>query len=341
MRRHLVLPNLCRNSAILVIVLLSQLIVIIGWLILPRGIDGITALGLASIYSLFVALIGAALLCLSRARIAKQSFALGIALALLVMVFSLLLVELAYQSLMPAVGVDTYNYTQLGRRCVAALLVSVILLRFISLIELFNQHSRAEAESRVLALQSRIQPHFLFNSLNTISELAATDGVKAEAATTALAALFRASLENNRNFHSLQQEINLCQRYIELERFRIQDKLVIEWHVAVDDVERWRMPKLMLQPLLENALVHGMQANGQIFVKLDVRKTSNHLSVMIENKVGEIESPKSGHGIAIKNIQQRLETLYDDQFTFRSKLFDDVYSVVLRIPKQVYSKSES
>lgn len=341
MSKHLVLPNLCRNSAILVIVLLSQLSVIVAWLFLPLASDGITNLGLASIYSLFVALLGAALLCLSRAWIARQSIFVGVVSALFLMVLSVFIIELAFQTLTLPIGLEAYNYQQIARRCLAALIFSAILLRLISLIELFNQHSKAEAESRLLALQSRIQPHFLFNSLNTISELAATSADKAEAAISSLAALFRASLENQRSFHSLHQEIELCQRYLELERFRIQDKLIVEWHIAVDDTKRWRMPKLMLQPLLENALVHGKQASGQVFLKLDVREDSNFLSVMIENKAGELTPTTSGHGIAIKNIQQRLETLYDDKFTFRSKLSDDVYSVLLRIPKEVFTHVSS
>ena len=338
MKKHLLLPNLCRNSALLVIVLLSQLLVIASWLLLPSTDDGITALGLASIYALFTALLTTALLCVCRGWIARLNLLLGVLTSLALMVGSLLLVEISFQLLTSSAQIDGLDIGKISRRALAALILSAILLRFFALMKLFDEHSKAEAESRILALQSRIQPHFLFNSLNTISELAATDGEKAEAATTALASLFRASLENDHSFHSLQQEVTLCQRYLELERFRIQEKLVVEWHIAIADTERWRMPKLMLQPLLENALVHGQQASGKVFVSLDLRESTNHLSLMIKNKVGDSSAKTTGHGIAIKNIQQRLETLYDDAFTFRKKYDGDVYSVLLRIPKQLFKK---
>ena len=338
MNKRLILPNLCRNSAVLVIVLLSQLSVIVAWLFLPFNNDGITTLGLASIYSLFVSLLGATLLCLSRAWIARQSFFFGVCVALVLMVISLLIVEFAMQTLIFTPAYEGYDYERIGRRALAALVAAAVLLRFFSLIELFNQHSKAEAEARVLALQSRIQPHFLFNSLNTISELAATDSEKAEAATTALASLFRASLENDRSFHSLEQEIKLCQRYLELERFRMGNKLKVAWAAGLEDAFRWQMPKLMLQPLLENAIVHGKNLSGEVLVKLDIRESNNYISIMIENELGEPPKDKLGHGIAIKNIQQRLETLYDDQFTFRSKVDASIYSVLLRIPKQPYNK---
>ena len=337
----MVLPNLCRNSAILLIVLLSQLCVIVAWLFLPSFNDGITTLGIALLYSLLVALLGSSALCLSRAWIARQRLFVGVAGALMLMVLSLITIELLFQSIILPTEFAGFNFEQLARRSLAALIAAAVLLRLISLVELFNQYSRAEAESRVLALQSRIQPHFLFNSLNTISELASTSADKAEAAINSLATLFRASLENDQSFHSLDQEIKLCQRYLELERFRIQDKLVVEWHVLVDDCTRWRIPKLMLQPLVENALVHGMQESGQVFVKLDIRESRNHVSVMIENKMGECAPSVDGHGMAVKNIRQRLETLYDDKFTFRSKLSDHVYSVLLRIPKQAFIQASS
>jgi len=282
-------------------------------------------------------MLGSASLCLTRQWISRQTLLVGVVCALALMVSSVVIVELVSQRITLFDLQRGFDTQQLGRRVLSALIISAILLRFISLLDLFDQRSKAEAESRVLALQSRIQPHFLFNSLNTISELAATDGEKAEAATMALATVFRASLENERKSHSLAQEITLCRRYLELERFRMQDKLKVNWQISIDQAERWRMPKLMLQPLIENALVHGVQSNGEVEVLVDFRETATHLSLRVENRIGDTISKHSGHGIAIDNIRQRLEALFDDQFTFRSKENDGMYSVLLRFPKQVYA----
>ena len=341
MADHLVLPNLCRNSAVLVGLLLSQFGVIAVWLVIPSVNDDITSLGLAALYVLFAVMIGTSFLCIARQWIARQAFYFGVISALLLMVVSVVVVELAIQQLTADPIIGAFDYHRLATRSLAALIVSCVLLRFFSLIELFDQRSKAEAESRILALQSRIQPHFLFNSLNTISELAVTDSKNAEKATTALASLFRASLENDKSFHSLAQEIELCERYLELERYRIQDKLLVDWHSRVEEPNKWRLPKLMLQPLVENALVHGKQASGHVSLFIDIRETKNSVSIRIENKVGELEPNTKGHGVAIKNIQQRLETLYDDKFTFRSKFSENVYSVLLRIPKQAVIQASS
>ena len=203
-----------------------------------------------------------------------------------------------------------------------------------------ESRNRAESESRVKALQSRIQPHFLFNSLNTISELAATQPEQAEQAINSLAMLFRASLENNRKTHTLANELKLCERYIELERWRVADRLDIVWDVHIKDASHWSIPKLVIQPLVENAILHGVQADGAIDIWVDVRETSRHLSLKIENKLGVSGDPAGGHGIAIDNIRERLIVMYDDQQSFRVKRSADRYSVFMQIPKIKFSSEE-
>ncbi len=307
-----------------------------AWLFLSEDLS-LTGLGMASLYGLFVELIAVFLLCYLRRWIARLSRLKAVFSAIFLLTVSVVIVELCNQYVFSFTRLAWIDLEQLLARSLAALILAGIVVRFFMLLELFDLRSKAEAEAKVSALQSRIQPHFLFNSLNTISELAATNPQKAEEATTALAALFRASLENERKSHSLSQEIELCRRYLELERFRMQDKLNVVWQVSIEQTKRWKMPKLILQPLIENALLHGLQKNGEALISIDFKETNSHLSLMIENKVGnDTVKEHSGHGIGVDNIRQRLMALYDDQFTFRSKEVEGVYSVLLRIPKQRY-----
>ncbi len=219
-----------------------------------------------------------------------------------------------------------------------SLLVSLLVLRFFALLSVLDRRSKAEAESRILALQSRIQPHFLFNSLNTISELTVVDPSKAEKAIGSLSMLFRAGLENQRNNHSLERELVLSKRYIELEKLRYGDRLTVDWTIEVNDAEQMKVPKLIVQPLLENAIVHGEQHDGTINILVDVRESRNHLSFRLENAKSISESSRTGHGIALDNIRERLLVLYDDQHTFQVKSSDDLFVVLMRIPKHKFTE---
>jgi len=146
--------------------------------------------------------------------------------------------------------------------------------------------------------------------------------------------LFRASLENQRKRHSLLSELRLCKEYINLEKWRLQSRLSIDWNVSVGDESLWEVPKLILQPLIENAIVHGVQDDGSVSISIDIRETNKHLSLMINNAIGAKSSLHTRNGIALDNIRERLFVLYDDEQVFRIKKSNGDYSVIMRFPKQ-------
>lgn len=246
----------------------------------------------------------------------------------------MLSIELTSQLLTNAYDSDSINVNRLFRQLLISNLLCLLAIRFFLLIDQLNARSKCEAESRVLALQSRIQPHFLFNSLNTISELTQADPQQAEQAIHSLSILFRASLENEKKHHSLENEFTLCERYLELERWRLGDRLKVNWSKNVEQSARWRVPKLLIQPLCENAIVHGKLDNGDVNISIDTRESRHHISIMIENDKSKSSSASSGNGIALDNIRERLQVLYDDQQTFRVKESATKYSVLVRVPKR-------
>jgi len=299
------------------------------------------SLGLWSIYTQWVVLLATFALCFLRDYIARVSYVLACLSVIFVCIISLLLVEVITSAWGSGFSqwwnIDT---SRLFRLLVATLLISFGLLRFFAFLTALEHHNQAESQSRIEALQSRIQPHFLFNSLNTISELTISNPEQAEQAIHSLSMLFRASLENERKEHSLESELNLCQRYIELETWRLSDRLSIDWHLGIKEAAKWGVPKLLIQPLIENAIVHGQQKDGTIKIKIDLRESNKHLSLMIENtKSHDVERTSSGHGIALNNIRERLYVLYDDQQTLRVKDSDALYSILVRIPKRKFLKS--
>jgi len=220
-----------------------------------------------------------------------------------------------------------------GGRLIALAIGFLVLFRLFDLLVVLERRHQAESVLRLDALQSRIRPHFLFNSLNTISELAATQPDQAESAIEALAMLFRANLETDKSQHSLQRELDLCERYVNLERWRLGDRLSYKMSISVAVPANYLIPKLLIQPLIENAITHGVSAKGSVKLIVDVRETDTDISIKVDNKKGVEQAISRGNGIAIDNIKERLIVLYDDQHTFRVKDNDNRYSVLMRLPK--------
>jgi two-component system sensor histidine kinase AlgZ len=279
-------------------------------------------------------------LCFFRKWLNKVAVELSILICFCICVTCFLLTEIGAQyalGIFPQYGLDNDRLIRFG---VVAIIVSFVILRSFSLVSIVEQRNVAEIEMTMQALQARIKPHFLFNCLNTISELAHRDAQEAEEAIGSLALLFRAGLESEEKFHSLENELNLCRRYVGLEHWRLADRLLIDWNIDVEDASRWKVPKLILQPLIENSILHGVLADGSIKIKVDVRETKQDLSLMIENHTDLSTEAVGGHGIAVDNIKERLFVLYDDRQIFRTKQYDDRYTVIMRFPKRGSSYSK-
>lgn len=168
----------------------------------------------------------------------------------------------------------------------------------------------AGTQARLAELQSRIRPHFLFNALNSAITLVQIDPVRAEAVLEDLSELFRAALASADAPVTLGQEIELAQRYIAIEQVRFGARLRVRWQLD-EAAARARVPVLMLQPLVENAVKHGIEPTpdgGEIVIRTGVRHGMALLTVT--NPLGE-GRPRRGHGIALRNVRERLLLLHD------------------------------
>jgi len=211
------------------------------------------------------------------------------------------------------------------------LIVGSVVLRAV-----YAHHEIRENEKRLLdakydALQARIRPHFLFNSLNSVAELVAIDSTRAENAVLDLSDLYRATLSDQTPVR-VWQELALCEKYLGVEKLRMDDRL--SWHFDVDDeAKNWLMPALSLQPLLENAVLHGVQPlpeGGKIEMSLKV--DGNKLMLQIKNPVGHNKGTISrGTGTALKNVHARLGAYYAGSVVFDARQVGDQYLVNLSI----------
>jgi two-component system sensor histidine kinase AlgZ len=323
------IPRLCRNSSLLLILIVVLLVAIAGALLVPQG-DFVSRAGNIAVYLIWCVLPATGLLCLLRGKINNSKVIPALGMALVCCMVPFLCVEIAWQSF----ASTNLDLVQLIQKSVAALIIVLALLRIFSLLGLLEYRSMVEANARFDALQSKIRPHFLFNSLNTIAELTHQQPERAEQALLSLSMLFRASLESGKKWSSLDAEVNLCRRYLELEQWRLGDKLSYQENVDIALAQEWQLPRLILQPLIENAVLHGAKADGGVDMSLEVKETKAHLSILVINALGDgVHSKRKGAGMAVENIKERLLTLYDDQASFRATLQGNEFKVFIKLPK--------
>ena len=189
----------------------------------------------------------------------------------------------------------------------------------------------AATAARLAELQSRIRPHFLFNTLNSAIALVRAEPAQAEAVLEDLAELFRHALADPTESVTLGQEIALAQRYMAIEQIRFGERLQVQWSLD-PEAESAKLPHLLLQPLVENAVRHGVEPSAQgAQVKISTARRGSVVVIKVTNStpagVGE-----RGHGLALANVRERLALLHDVQAQFKTAFKDGIFQVRLEIP---------
>jgi two-component system sensor histidine kinase AlgZ len=226
----------------------------------------------------------------------------------------------------------------LVRMLALAVLIAAALLAYFRL--LWKAHSPALAEARLQALQARIRPHFLFNSLNAVLALIRRDPQRAERALEDLADLFRTLMSDARQFVRLSDEIALLERYAELEQLRLGERLRIAWELDGAPVDAL-LPPMVLQPLLENAVYHGVEpGTGPADVLVHIERRGNRVLARIENPYvvnaqGQPEVQRAGNRMALENIRERLQLFFDAEARIRTQAAAGRYRVEIEIPYRV------
>jgi len=218
----------------------------------------------------------------------------------------------------------------------AARWLLVVLIVSAALLAYFNLRNRALspalAEARLQALQARIRPHFLFNSINAVLSLVRQEPRRAEAALEDMAGLFRALMADNREFAPLADEVELCRQYLALEKLRLGDRLQVEWHVDRMPGDAL-VPPLALQPLLENAVYHGIEPReGPGVVSISIYAVRERLHIVLRNPYARSGNHHAGNKMAVANIRERLKLHFDVAAEFAARVGDDHYEVRMAMP---------
>ena len=194
--------------------------------------------------------------------------------------------------------------------------------------------SPALAEARLQALQARIRPHFLFNSLNAVLALIRSDPQRAESTLEDLADLFRVLMRDARDIISLEDEVRLCRQYLAIEQVRLGERLQIVWDLAdirPEVLRRAQVPALLLQPLLENAVHYGVEPALQpATVTIRLARSLDRIDITVINPLSEPTA--SGNHMALENIRERLALLHDVEGQLSTDSSNGHFEVRLRFP---------
>ena len=223
------------------------------------------------------------------------------------------------------------------RNLLISLIASLVFVRYLILHRQWQMQVRAEAGARLEALQARIRPHFLFNTLNTIASLVRTRPKDAEQAVLDLSDLLRSGLRTNA-VHTLGEELELVRGYLRIESQRLGERLRIDWHVDADLPLSQTIPALLVQPLVENAVVHGIARlpdGGVLEITAGVQGRTAWF-VRVRNPWpgtgGEAPGNAEGNRMALANIRQRLELSYGDSANLKTRSTADSFTAELRVP---------
>ncbi len=343
------LPDLCRGEGLLGIVVTAELLSILI-VIVASGLQGFNwlALGLTSLMALWITLVSAALLCLIRPVLAERGRVASALVSLGLILLVTAVASIAGQwllSLWPgrAEQLPVFSPWRLLEHLIIAAIPAGILLRNLYLQQLLRVQQRAELESRIQALQSRIRPHFLFNSMNMIASLIVTDPEKAETVVEDLSDLFRHALTDNHTLVPLREELNLCRRYLGLEKLRLGERLQAVWQID-DYGSGVQIPSLTLQPVLENAVYHGIQLipeGGQI--KISVRREGDRMDIQVENPRNPRMQHNKGNRMAMENVKTRLEAHFGPAATIEAVVSEESYitHISYPVPEQAASHESS
>ena len=189
----------------------------------------------------------------------------------------------------------------------------------------------AATAARLAELQSRIRPHFLFNTLNSAIALVRAEPLKAEAVLEDLSELFRSALADPAESVTLGQEITLAQRYMAIEKIRFGQRLQISWHLDPGAMQA-QLPPLLLQPLVENAIKHGVEPSATgAQVKISTERRGSKVVIKVSNTT-PAGSGERGNGLALGNVRERLLLLHDVQARFHTVYKEGVFQVRLELP---------
>lgn len=334
------LPDFRSLGTTLILSLLGQLLAFMFTLVEVSSPEGFwSELGLNSLFILWVVLPSQAVLAVVAKRLDRmRAVNAGWCVFLVVQAASLSMTWLVYalsrEADAPLARGGNLPFQLLDNSLLAAL-VTAVGLRYQYIQYLRRLQARAESAARLDALQARMRPHFLFNSLNAIATLARRDPALAEEITLDLAELFRAILRKDNRLNTVREELQLSRQYLNIEKQRLGERLRVDWALD-EDLLAALVPPLSLQPLLENAVYHGIEPSakgGTLEISCQPHK-KNKLILAVRNSLPDPDERRErpGNQIALENLRLRLQSFFGEEGRLTVSMADGCYQARIIIP---------
>ena len=331
------LPDLCRLPVVLTILLVGELLVVIYVLSAsPVGRFNWEQLALLSLYVQWASLLATVGICQLRKRMVAAS-GVHLGLASFGWIMAVGIFTNAFAQWVDAGGDwRAFSLAWMLRDLAIFAVLAGIALRYLFLQQRWRQEQLAAQSAKIDALNARIRPHFLFNSMNTIASLIAYAPADAERAVEDLSSLFRASLSSSEALVPWGQEREICEAYLRIEQLRLGDRMQVDWNDS-EVPAGFLVPPLSVQPLLENAIYHGIEllaGGGRLSVAVALEGDRVVVTVSNPIVVQPDVSPATaqGNGIALQNIDSRLATIY-----VSDRVTDTMASLVLSAGVEEFS----
>ncbi len=332
-------PDFCRMPRIAAVLGMTELVVVVIALAPTRAErwSG-QEFASASVFALWLALTLAVVFCKAKPLVDRLPTALALAfvmgLTLVIAAFGAWCVQQIDLGLGFGFTLPAHEQGRFAASVAAlAMLIAALALRYFYVREQWQAQVQAQAKAQVDALQARIRPHFLFNSMNTIASLVRSAPETAERVVEDLSELFRAALGTERDGSTLAEELHLAERYLAIEALRFGDRLRQRWDIGADIPRNLPLPRLVLQPLVENAIVHGiarLPEGGELAIGVAV--AGKQLQVDVVNPALPPREGEGGNGHAQDSIAQRLAYQFGSAATMTSGYRDGYYRCELRLP---------
>lgn len=339
------LPDLCQNQAVFMLVLVAQLIALL-LTIVNSGLEEFNwdTLALISFFLQWVVLMSAIILCRLKPQLRVWSpVRAGVTCYTVVLLVTLVVALLGQWTLHTFFGGVTAKRTftvdmwQLLNSMSVAAILAGITLRYLYFQQQLRNQQQVELQARIQALQSRIRPHFLFNSMNSIASLIVSAPETAERVVEDLSELFRASLAEPALI-PIARELDLCHHYLDIEKLRLGERLEVEWQLEALHPSI-KIPSLLLQPLLENAVFHGIEPlpkGGRIIIAISLKgpqliiKITNPIPLAMQHQKN---NPSVRHNrMARDNIRHRLFAHYGNRARFSTAIDSDTFTTIIIYP---------
>jgi len=335
------LPDFCSIPMVFAVVIIGELLAFVLTLAsFHSTFESWNDLALLSLFIQWQGLSISAVLCSLRKPLSRVSSILAVTLTATVILFSIALIsEIAYliqeQLALGLVDSSISNAKFISTNLFIGGIISLLALRYFYVKHQLVLQIKAESEAKLQALQWRIRPHFLFNSMNTIVSLIRKQPLLAERMLENFAELFRYVLKEKAPLVSLEEELGLLKNYLQIEQLRLGERLVVKWSINNLPMDA-EVPVMTLQPLVENAIYHGIEASvdgGELLI--DGQLLRENIQILISNPWKDealSHQHRKGNQIAMENISNRLQLHFGTKASLKLLKLDNQCQVLLMFP---------